>query len=139
MLKKFLFAAVVLLFVSVQAMTVSCDLRCSLMGASTDCRVVQADAQMPHCHGMSMEHGKQDSVAASDSCAPAGCKGEVTAIVKSVDQNDIAAGKLPVSAVALSVDLMGNRGPSRASSFAALSQSSEARPLALRPGSSLRI
>ncbi len=139
MLKKFLFAAVVLLFVSVQAMTVSCDLRCSLMGTSRDCRAEQADAQMPHCHGMSMEHGKQASVAASDSCAPAGCKGEVTAIVKGVDQNDTAAGKLPVSAVALSVDLMANRGPSRATSFAALSRSSEARPLLLRPGSSLRI
>jgi hypothetical protein len=110
-----------------------------LMRASRGCRAVQADAQMPHCHGMSMEQGKQASVAASDSCAPASCKGEVTAIVKSVDQNDTAAGKLPISAVASSADLMANRGPSRATSFAALSRSSEARPLALRPGSSLRI
>lgn len=139
MLKKLLFAAVLLLLVSVQAMTVSCDLRCSLMGASTDCHVMEAVGQMPHCHGMSMGQDKQASVTASDSCAPADCQAELTAITKSVDQDDAVTGKLLVPALVLSVDLLGTRGPSRTTSFAALSQRSEARPFAQSPGSSLRI
>ena len=139
MLKKFLFAAVLLLFVSVQAMTASCDLRCSLMGASTDFHIIQADAEMPHCHGMSMEQSKHASVTASDSCAPAGCKGELTAIVKSVDQNDIFTGNLLTQALVLSVNFLGNRGPSGSTFFAALSRRTMASPLAQRPGSSLRI
>lgn len=139
MLKKLLFAVVSLLFVSVQAMTASCDLRCSLMGASTDCRVIQADAQMPNCHGMSMEQGKQVSMTASESCAPAGCRGELTAIVKSVDQKDVVTSTLLTQALVLSVALLGDRGPNRTTSFAALSRRSIASPLAERPGSSLRI
>ncbi len=138
MVKKLLFVAVLLLLVSVQAMTVSCELRCSLMRASTGCHAMQTAAPMAHCHGMSMEQGKQASVNSSDSCAHSVCRTELTAITKSADQNDAGPSKLLVSAVASLVDLFGSNEHSRTAGFASFSRS-ETRPLAQRPGSSLRI
>jgi hypothetical protein len=99
---------------------------------------MQSDEQMPHCHGMSMEQDKQATVTASDSCAHAGCKTELTAITKSVDQNDAASSKRLVP-VALLVHPFGNSGPIRAAALAALSRSGGSSPQAQRPGSSLRI
>src|SRR6266567_2851630 len=125
MAKKLLFVTVLLLLVSVQAMKVSCELRCSLMRASTDCDALQSDEQMlPHCHGMSTSYDKQASVTASSSCTHAGCGTDLTAITKSVDQNDADPNKLRVSAVVLLVDSFGSFGPARAAAFAALSRSS---------------
>jgi hypothetical protein len=136
MRKKLLFVTVLLLLVSVQALTVSCDLRCSLMGASTDSHALRADLQMPDCHGMSMGQDKQVCLHASDSCAPTGCGTELTAIFKSVDQND--AGKLLVS-VALLAGPFGDRESDRTTASASLTRRSDSRPLVQRPGSSLRI
>jgi hypothetical protein len=65
--KKIFFVTVLLLLVSVQALAASCDLRCSLMGASTDSHALQTDIQMPHCQGMSMERGKGARLTANDS------------------------------------------------------------------------
>src|SRR5258708_4593701 len=138
MAKKLLFLTVLLLLVSVQAMKVSCELRCSLMTASTDCHAMQTHEQMPHCHGMSMEHDKQASATASDSCTHAGCRTELTAITKSVDQNDAAPSKLLVPVASL-VDPLGNSGSTRAAALATLSRSSASSPPAQRPSSSLRI
>jgi hypothetical protein len=138
MAKKLLFLAVLLLLVSAQAMTVSCDLRCSLMRASTGCHAMQTAGAMAHCHGMSMEQDKQASVSSSDSCAHSGCRTELTAITKSADQNDAGLSKLLVSAVASLVDPFGSNEHSRTTGFASFSRS-ESRPLAQRPGSSLRI
>ena len=139
MLRKLLFVTVLLLLVSVQAMTVSCDLRCSLMRASTGCHNMQTAEPMAHCHGMSMEQDKQASVSSSDSCAHSVCRTELTAIAKSaVDQNGAGASKLLVSAVASLVDPFGTNEQSRTVGFASISRS-ETRPLAQRPGSSLRI
>src|ERR1035437_9816841 len=139
MAKKLLFVTVLLLLVSVQAMKVSCELRCSLMRASTDCHAMQTDEEMPHCHAMSMEHDKQASATASDSCTHAACGTDLTAITKCVDQKDAGPSKLLVSAVVLSVDSFGSRGPTRAAAFAALSRGSGSSPYTERPGSSLRI
>jgi hypothetical protein len=139
MVKKLLFLAVLLLLVSVQAMTVSCDLRCSLMRASTGCHDMRTAEPMAHCHGMSMEQDKQASVSSSDSCTHADCGIELTAITKSVDQKEAGPSKVLVSTFALSVALFGSCEPTRAAAFAALSRNSGSRPLAQRPGSSLRI
>ncbi len=139
MVKKLLFVTVLSLLVSVQAMTVSCDLRCSFMRASTNCHAMQSNEQMPHCHGMSMEQDKQASVTAIDSCSHVGCGKDLTAINKVSDQNDGNSNKLLVSAVALLVDPFGSSGSNSAAAFAALSRSSGCKPLAQRPGSSLRI
>ncbi len=141
MLKKFLFVAVLLLFVSVQALTASCDLRCLLMGASTGCHTSQTNECMPHCHDKSMEQDKQAGVIATNSCAPGGCGcgTGLTAITKSADQNDAGRSKLLVSAVALLVDPSGNSGSNRTTALAALSRRSDSRPHAQRRGSSLRI
>jgi hypothetical protein len=128
---------VLLLLVSVQALTLSCDLRCSLMGASTGSHASHADQQMLHCHGMSMEHDKGVSLTASDSCAPTGCGRELKAIVKSADKND--AGKVLVSAIALLVDPFKSSEPDRTTAFASHSRGSASKPLAQRPGTSLRI
>jgi hypothetical protein len=138
MVKKILFVAVLLLLVSVQAMTVSCDLRCSLMRASTGCHDMQIAEPMAHCHGMSMEQDKQANVSSSDSCAHSGCKTDLTAITKSADQNDAGPSKLLVSAVASLVGSFGSIERSRTAGFAS-SNRRENRPLAQRPGSSLRI
>src|SRR5882757_5962750 len=108
MVKKLLFLAVLLLLVSVQAMMVSCDLRCSLMRASTGCHDMQTPQPMAHCHGMSMEQDKQTSVSSSDSCTHSVCRTELTAITKSADQNDAGPSKLLVSAVASLVDPFGS-------------------------------
>lgn len=138
MLKRLLFVTVLLLLVSVQAMTVSCDLRCSLMRASTGCNAMQTAEAMAHCHGMSIVQDKQASVSSTDSCAHSGCRTELTAITKSADQNDAGPSKLLVSAVTSLVDPLGSNEPDRTTGFASFSRS-EARPLAQRPGSSLRI
>lgn len=137
MVKKILFVAVLLLLVSVQVMTVGCDLRCSLMRASTGCHMQTAEP-MAHCHGMSMEQDKQASVSSTDSCTHSVCRTELTAITKSADQNDAGPSKLLVSAVASLVDPLGSNERSRAAGFVSFSRS-ETRPLAQRPGSSLRI
>ena len=134
--KKFLFVTVLLLLVSVQALAASCDVRCSLMGTSPH---RHADERMAHCSGMSMDQDKQASLTASDCCTPTGCGTQLKAIVKGADQNDAASTKLLVSVVALLVDPFGNSGSIRPTAFASLSRTSDSRPLAQRPGSSLRI
>ena len=139
MFKRLLFVAVLLLLVGVQAMTASCELRCSLMSASTGCHTMQAAEPMAHCHGMSMEQDKQASVSSSDSCARSACRTELTAITKSADQNDAGPSKLLASAVDLLVDPLGSSGSSRADAFAALRRRSGSSPLAQRPGTSVRI
>jgi hypothetical protein len=137
--KKLLLVTVLLLLVSVQALTASCDLRCLLMGALTDRHAFHTDEQMTHCHGMSMEYGKGASLAARDSCAATPCGTELKALNKSADRNDADSSKLLVSVVAPLVDPVGNSGPNKTTVFAALSRRSDRRPLAQRPGSSLRI
>jgi hypothetical protein len=139
MAKKLLFVTMLLLLVSVQALSASCDVRCSLMGDSTHSHALHADVQMPHCHGMSMEQDKQASVTASDSCDPTGCGSGFQAIIKSTDRSDAVSSRLLVSAVALLVDPFGSSAPGRITAFAVLSRTSDSRPLAQRPGSSLRI
>ncbi|SRR5713226_3229090 len=137
--KKLLFVTVLLLLVSVQALAASCDVRCSLMGTSTHGHAWHADERMSHCSGMSMESDKGASLIASDSCAATTCGTELKAINKSTDQSDADSSKLLVSAVAMLVDSFGNSGPNRTTAFASLSRRSDSRPLAQRPGSSLRI
>ena len=137
--KKILFATVLLLLVSVQALAASCDLRCSLMGASTHSHALHNDGQMTDCQGMSMNHDKETNLTASDTCSHNGCGTELKVIVKSADQRDAYAGKLLVSSVALLVDPFGGTTPSRTTTFALVSRASASRPLAQRPGSSLRI
>ena len=139
MAKKLLFVTVLLLLVSVQALAASCDVRCSLMGASRYGHTWHADERMSHCSGMSMESDKGASLSASDSCAATTCGTELKAINKGSDQNDAGSSKLLVSAVALLVDPLGNSGSNRTTAFASLSRRSDSRPLAQRPGSSLRI
>jgi len=137
--KKLLFVAVLLLLVSVQALAVSCDLRCSLMGASTDSHALHANVQMAHCHGMPMGRDKQTSLTANDSCVPAGCGAGSKAIAKSADQNDAGSSKLLISAEALSVDPFGSSAPGGAATLAPFNRRGDSRPRAQRPGSSLRI
>src|SRR5260370_35478061 len=91
MAKKILFATVLLLLVSVQALAASCDLRCSLMGASTHSHALHNDGQMADCHGMSMDHGKETNLTASDICSHNACGTEVKANVKSAAQSDASA------------------------------------------------
>src|SRR5258708_18397779 len=104
MLRKFLWVAVLSLIVGVQALTVNCDLRCSLMGVSTDSHVSHADMQMPHCHGMSMEQDKQTSVTSNRCCPPSGCGAQLKAIAKNACQNDAGSSKLLVVAFVRFVD-----------------------------------
>ena len=137
--KKLLFVTVLLLLVSVQALAASCDVRCSLMGTSTHVHAWHADERMSHCSGMSMDSDKGASLTASDSCAATTCGTELKAIYKSADQNDADSSKLLVSAVALLVDPFRSSGSNRTTDFASLSRISDSRPLAQRPGASLRI
>ncbi len=137
--KKILFATVALLLVSVQALASSCDLRCSLMGATAHSHALHNHGRMTNCHGMSMDHGKETNLTGCDTCSHNGCGAELKAIVKSADQSDAYAGKLLVSAVALLVDPFDDTSPSRTTTFALVRRHSDSRPLAQRPGSSLRI
>jgi hypothetical protein len=137
--KKLLFVTVLLLLVSVQALAASCDVRCSLMGASPHGHAWHADERMSHCSGMSMDSDKGASLTASDSCAATTCGTELKATNKSTDQSDADSSKLLVSVVALLIDPFGSNGPSKTTAIASLSRRSDSRPLAQRPGSSLRI
>ena len=137
--KKLLFVTVLLLLVSVQALAASCDVRCSLIGASPHGHAWHADERMSHCSGMSMDSDEGASLTASDSCAATSCGTELKAINKSTDQSDADSSKLLVSAVALLIDPFGSNGPSETTAIASLSRRSDSRPLSQRPGSSLRI
>jgi hypothetical protein len=137
--KKLLFVTVLLLLVSVQALSASCDIRCSLMGVSTHSHALHSDMQMPHCHDMSLEQDEQTSLNASDCCDPTGCGTGFQAIAKSTDRSDAVSSKVLVSAVAPLVDPFGSSAPNRITAFASLNRTSDSRPLAQRPGSSLRI
>jgi hypothetical protein len=137
--KKLLFVTVLLLLVGVQALAASCDVRCSLMGTSTHGHPWHADERMSHCSGMFMDSDQGASLSASDSCAATTCGTELKAINKGSDQNDADSSKLLVSAAALLIDPFGSNGPSGATAIASLSRRSDSRPLAQRPGSSLRI
>src|SRR5258707_13621919 len=137
--KKILFATVLLLLVSVQALAASCDLRCSLMETSTHGHALNNDGRMTDCQGMSMDHGKETNLTASDTCSHNGCGIELKAIVKSADQSDSHAGKLLVSAVPLLVDPFGVTAPSTTTTFAVFRRNSDSRLRPQRPGSSLRI
>jgi hypothetical protein len=138
--KKLLFITVLLLLVSVQALAAGCNVRCALMGVSADRHASQADERMADCHGMSMEAGQGvSSLTASDSCPANSCGTELSAINKSADQSDADSTKVLVSAVALLDDPFGNDRPNSTATFATLSRRSDSRPLAQRPGSSLRI
>ena len=137
--KKLLFITVLLLLVSVQALAAGCNVRCALMGVSADRHASQTDEQMADCHGMSMEAGQGASLTASDSCATTSCGTELRAINKSADQSDDDPSNVLVSAVALVTDPFGTNSPNRTTTFATLSRRSDSRPLAQRPGSSLRI
>jgi hypothetical protein len=139
MRKKILFVTVLLLLVSVQALSASCDIRCTLMGASTGGHTLQTAMQMPHCQGMSMERDQGASLTANNSCAATTCGTELKALVKSADQSDAYAGKLLVSAVALLADPIGSTLSSRTIGFRSFSRTLDSKPLAQRPGSSLRI
>jgi hypothetical protein len=137
--KKIFFITVLLLLVSVQALAANCDIRCSLMGASARSHVSHMDDQMADCHGMSMERGESTSLTANDSCGATTCGTELKALVKSADQSDAYAGKLLVSAVALLADPLGSTASSRTIAFRTFNRTRDSRPLAQRPGSSLRI
>ncbi|HTF65910.1 MAG TPA: hypothetical protein VK638_24785 [Edaphobacter sp.] len=137
--KKLLFVTVLLLLVSIQALAASCDVRCSLMGASTGIHAAHSDNQMTDCRGMSMGKDKQASLSASDSCATTGCGTELMAISKSSDQSGADSSKLLVSAVDLLADPFGSIAPGRTDTLALFSRRSDSRPLAQRPASSLRI
>ncbi len=137
--KKLLFVTVLLLLVSVQALAASCDVRCSLIGASPHGHAWHADERMSHCSGMSMDSDEGASLTASDSCAATSCGTELKAINKSTDQSDADSSKLLVSAVALLIDPFGSNGPCKTTAIASLSRRSDSSPLSQRPGSSLRI
>src|SRR5258708_4301975 len=121
MSKKLLFVTVMLLLVGVQALTVSCDVRCSLMRTSTDSHASHSDEQTADCHGMSMERSQAASLNAGDFCAATICGTELKAINKSSDQDNTGSSKLLVSAVALLVDPFRSNASSRTTAFASLS------------------
>jgi hypothetical protein len=139
MSKKLLFVTVLLLVVSVQVLTTGCDVRCASMGASTDHHASHSEVPMSHCPGMSMESGNGPSLTASDSCAATTCGTELKAINKNADQSDADLSTLLVSAVAYFVDPFGSSGSDGTTAFASFSRRRDGRPLAQRPGSSLRI
>ncbi len=139
MLKKLHMIAALLLLVSVQALSVNCDLRCSLMGVSKYGHALHAGMQMAHCHGMSIEQREQTSVAANDCCSTTGCGIPLHAIFKSTAQ-DADGSSIPLlSAAASLADPFGNSNSNHPSAFLSLSRSSDSEPLAQRPGISLRI
>src|SRR5260370_11731494 len=122
--KKILFATVLLLLVSVQALAASCDLRCSLMGAPTHSHALHNDGQMTDCQGMSMDPGKETNLTASDTCSHNGCGTELKAIVKSADQSDAYTGKLLVSAGPLLVEPFGGHVTSATPTFSRFTRQS---------------
>ena len=142
--RKFLLVAVSLLLASAQALAASCDLRCSLMQSSMESSASHAAGPMTHCQGMAMQgnhahRGQGTCLTANDSCAHNGCGIGLNSINKSGDQDYAALGKVLASTIALFIDPARNSGPDRTSLRASLRHRSDGRPLAQRPGSSLRI
>jgi hypothetical protein len=125
------------LLVSVQALPASCDIRCTSMGAMTGHASSHADGQMPHCHALPTKSGKKTTLTATDSCATTPCATDLKAI-KNAGRSDSDSSKLLLSAIALPIDPFQSVAP-RSTSSLAFAGRSDGRPLAQRPGSSLRI
>jgi hypothetical protein len=138
MAKKLIFALLLSLLVSVQALSASCDIRCSSMRTSTDCHYMQAAGPMAHCHGHALKSSDKTCFTSNDSCASSPCRTDLTATNKSTSQNDADSSKLLLSAIALPIDPFQSVAP-RSTPGLALAGRSDGRPLAQRPGSSLRI
>jgi hypothetical protein len=143
--KKLFLIAVSLLLVSAQALAANCDLRCALMRHAMQNHGSDGALQMAHCQGMAMQQssdgqgGQGTCLTANSSCAHNGCGIGLNSINKSGNQDEAGPGKLLASAVALFIGPSRSSGPDRSSSRASLRQKSDGRPLAQRPGSSLRI
>ena len=135
MARKLIFAMLLSLLVSVQALAASCDIRCTSMETMSG-HAPQAQGPMPHCHALSAKSSKEAILTANDSCATAPCATDLKAI-KNASRSDAATGKL-LPAAALLTDPFQNIVPDRATSVAHFSRS-DSRPLAQRPGSALRV
>ena len=146
--RKLFLIAVLLLLAGAQALAANCDLRCSLMQSSMHSGASHGAGPMTHCPGMAMQgnheqRGQGTCLTTNDSCAHNGCGIGLNSINKGSDQDYTGPGKLLASTVALFIDPAINpsesSGLDRSSSRAPLSSGSDGRPLAQRPGSSLRI
>jgi hypothetical protein len=109
------------------------------MGVPTHTHAAHADTQMSHCQGMSMGQDKQTSAAADDGCAPNGCGTQWNAFFKSADRNDAKSNSILFSFAVLLADPSQSVDSNNLTVSASLKRRGDSRPLAQRPGSSLRI
>jgi hypothetical protein len=147
MLRRFISASLLLLLVAVQALAADCELRCATMTAAFEhhgCgHLVESEsssAPAAHCHGMTMESGKESSsLSASDKCHASICRFQSEAVAKQSGTDEFSS---LASAIILPVQLNrnlaagGSTRPTIGRSH--FGQETQA-PLDLRPGSSLRI
>ncbi len=140
MARKFIFAIVISLLLGVQALSASCDVRCTSMGVMPDPISAQHDshtnASTPHCHHLSASSDKQASLTANDPCGTTLCRTDLKAITKHANQNSAELGRLLFSTITLPVDPLANTAHGQAPSTAHFSPDDT--PLAQRPAS-LRI
>jgi hypothetical protein len=139
MARNFIFAMLLSLLVSVQALAASCDIRCTSMESSTDCHSMQAAGPTAHCHSHTLQASDESRFTANHSCASSPCRTDLTATSKSAYPSDAkTSGRLLLSSAVLLTDPFQNIAPAGATSLA-FARPGGSSPLAQRPGSSLRI
>jgi len=147
MLKKLIIVTVTLLFATVQALAVNCDLRCSMMAISAGSNVcsghesIQSDhITMKHCHGMAMDSGKNANSASSrGNCETSVCKAQFEAVVKKSTGDESVSKSSAMSTPAETIRFFDVSTLIRSSLHRSSERLNTSAPLELRPGSSLRI
>jgi len=146
MIRKIIFATVLLALATTQALAVNCDLRCALMGASLghgscgETQPMAAQEGAGHCHGMHVQTGRNSTAVSSrHSCGSTLCKAELFAV-----ETNSAVGDAPPTSSPLTLSspftLAGQAATnSRCSIRRRMHRRLTHAPLEMRPGTSLRI
>ncbi len=130
-----------MLLASTQVFAAGCDLRCSLMVTASPSGHFSSHSEMKmaHCHHIVIDSGTTANFFSNDSCQDTGCESDLPAAVKNTEQKNADASDLQDATVALFASLPEISQTNRVTPSATLNRRSDSRPLASRPGSSLRI
>jgi len=145
--KKLIIVTVTLLFATVQALAVNCDLRCSMMAISAGCHGCGSHGStdsdhgtLKQCHGMTVSSGKSGNSASSrGNCETSVCKAQLEAVVKKSTGDESPSKSFAMSTHAETIHFFDVPTLIRSSLHRSSERLNTSAPLELRPGSSLRI
>jgi hypothetical protein len=144
MFRKSIVVTVMLLLAVVQALAVTCDLRCSLMTISTGSQTCgnhvaseSSRATKKQCHATATDSGRNPALS-DGNCDASICKAQLEALVKKSSGDELLLNHTAISTPAKLICVFDEFSLIRSPLHRSPQQNASA-PLDLRPGSSLRI